>query len=70
LKQDFRLSRNYLKGTYGDMANVLLAATAYNLKKWLNMETKKIFFFILSKISNLFVSIVIKKRESEIILNF
>jgi len=34
------------------------------------METKKIFLFILSKISNLFVSIVIKKRESEIILNF
>ena len=32
LKQDFRLSRNYLKGTNGDMANVLLSAIAY-LKK-------------------------------------
>jgi len=29
LKQDFRLSRNYLKGTKGDMANVILSATAY-----------------------------------------
>ena len=42
LKQDFRLSRNYLKGTKGDMANVLLAATAYNLRKWMNLETKKL----------------------------
>jgi len=54
LKQDFRLSRNYLKGTYGDMVNVLLAATAYNLKKWLNMDSKNISFFIFSKISNIF----------------
>ena len=46
LKQDFRLSRNYLKGTLGDMANVLLAATAYNLAKWMREKSKKIFFFV------------------------
>jgi len=50
LKQDFRLSRNYLKGTHGDMANVLLAATAYNLAKWMRIESKKIFHFISSQI--------------------
>ena len=35
LKSDFRLSRNYLKGVIGDHLNVLMAASAWNLKKWL-----------------------------------
>ena len=62
LKEDFKLSRNYLKGTFGDMANVLLAATAYNLKKWMNMRTKKIFSFIVSRISDIFDSILTLKK--------
>ena len=36
LKSDFRLSRNFLKGEIGDELNLLMAATAWNLKKWLN----------------------------------
>ena len=36
LKSDFRLSRNFLKGVKGDHINLLMAATAWNLKKWLN----------------------------------
>jgi len=35
LKADFRLSRNLLKGQVGDEINVLMAAMAWNLKKWL-----------------------------------
>jgi transposase, IS5 family len=35
LKSDFRLARNYLKGSVGDDINLLMAATAWNLKKWL-----------------------------------
>ena len=35
LKTDFRLSRNFLKGVIGDEINLLMAATAWNLKKWL-----------------------------------
>jgi len=35
LKSDFRLSRNFLKGVTGDEINLLMAATAWNLKKWL-----------------------------------
>lgn len=42
LKSDYRLSRNYLKGFKGDEINLLLAATAWNLKKWIN-----IYFFAL-----------------------
>ncbi|VVM20119.1 IS1478 transposase [uncultured Gammaproteobacteria bacterium] len=43
LKSDFRLSRNLLKGQVGDEINVLMAACAWNLKKWLVIAT--IFLF-------------------------
>jgi IS5 family transposase len=66
LKQDFRLSRNYLKGTNGDMANVLLSATAYNLKKWMNRESKKLTLFIYSKIVDYFELFLASKIRIEI----
>lgn len=37
LKSDYRMARNYLKGFIGDEINLLLAATAFNLKKWINI---------------------------------
>lgn len=37
LKTDFRLARNYLRGFLGDTLNLLLAATAWNLRKWLRL---------------------------------
>ena len=37
LKSDHRMQRNYLKGFLGDQINLLLAATAFNLKKWMNI---------------------------------
>jgi transposase, IS5 family len=43
LKSDFRLARNYLKGAAGDLANALLAATAWNLKLWLRAFFAPIF---------------------------
>lgn len=36
LKADFRMARNYLKGAIGDAINLLLAAAAFNFKKWMN----------------------------------
>jgi IS5 family transposase len=36
LKVRHRLGRNFLKGLFGDMANVILAASAANLVKWMN----------------------------------
>ena len=33
LKSDFRLSRNFHKGTQGDEINLLMSAIAWNLKK-------------------------------------
>jgi transposase, IS5 family len=43
LKADFRLARNFLKGTAGDLINALLAATAWNLKLWLRAFLSFIF---------------------------
>ena len=36
LKQHYRLAWNMLKGSVGDEINVLMAACAWNLKKWIN----------------------------------
>ena len=36
LKSDFRLSRNFLKSTLGDEINLLMAATTWNLRKWIS----------------------------------
>gem|GEM_PF-3217604 len=40
--------RNYLKGTVGDSINLMLAAAAFNFKKW----TKEVQLFLLAIIIN------------------
>ena len=35
LKFNYRLAKNYLKGTVGDDINLLMAASAWNFKKWI-----------------------------------
>jgi len=42
VKFDHRMLRNYLKGTVGDKMNTLLAASAYNMKKWMAMMRQEI----------------------------
>lgn len=37
LKSDHRLNRNYLKGFRGDQINILMAAAAFNLRKWMRL---------------------------------
>jgi len=44
LKSDYRLSRNYLKGVKGDVINVMLSASAWNLNK-LIMEIREAMLF-------------------------
>jgi IS5 family transposase len=39
LKHQYRLARCFLKGFVGDQVNLLLAAAAWNLKKWLRAAT-------------------------------
>jgi IS5 family transposase len=45
LKTDFRLTRNFLKGTIGDSINLLMAACAWNMAKW--MRQAILFLFAL-----------------------
>lgn len=45
MKSDHRMQRNYLKGFIGDEINLLLAAAAFNLKKWMNRFL--LYYFIL-----------------------
>jgi transposase, IS5 family len=47
LKHDHRMMRNYLSGTAGDKINTLLAATAYNMKKWMRLKKEEILNLIL-----------------------
>jgi len=44
LKSDFRLSRNFLKGTAGDVVNLLMAACAWNLRKWMIKAIEQFFY--------------------------
>jgi len=37
LKSDHRMARNFLKGFKGDEVNLLMAASAFNLKKWMRI---------------------------------
>jgi IS5 family transposase len=42
VKHDHRMIRNYLSGTGGDQINTLLAAAAYNMKKWMRIKQQEI----------------------------
>ncbi|MGM0382089.1 MAG: transposase [Thermodesulfobacteriota bacterium] len=48
LKSDFRLMRNYLKGSLGDSINLMPAATAFNLKKLIRRLQMLLRFLLLS----------------------
>ena len=48
LKNDFRLARNYPKGTLGDALNLLLSAAAFNCRKWLRALAAALFFVLIS----------------------
>lgn len=43
LKSDFRLSRNFLSGTIGDEINLLMAACAWNMRKWMIKALERLF---------------------------
>ena len=52
LKSDYRMLRNYLKGTEGDKINTIMAATAFNLMKKL-MGIRKAILFVFDQIFGL-----------------
>ena len=46
LKSDYRMSRNYYKGIFGDNINVMLAAAAMNFKRMMNLWKAGYHFFV------------------------
>ncbi len=57
LKSDYRLGRNYLKGIKGDEINLLMAACAWNLNKW--MKAILLLVFSLNSRGKIRVSLLI-----------
>jgi IS5 family transposase len=55
LKTDFRLTRNFLKGIAGDNINLLMAACAWNMAKWMR-EAILFLFALLYKLKKIVVS--------------
>lgn len=53
LKRDYRMIRNYLKGTIGDAMNLILAAAAMNFKRIINKWKEQIAFFVLRLLKSL-----------------
>lgn len=47
LKQNYRLNLNFLKGSYGDTINIVMAAAAMNFKRMMNLWKKNFYSFIL-----------------------
>jgi len=47
LKNDYRMAKNYLKGFVGDQINLLMAACAWNMKKWMNSFIHALFFTVI-----------------------
>lgn len=46
VKLDHRMLRNYLSGVLGDKINTLLAASAYNMKKWMRLKRQEIIYWL------------------------
>ena len=60
VKSDHRMQKNYLKGFVGDEINLLLAATAFNLRKWMNNFLVVLFLYII-----VFPCVVLCKIEAK-----
>jgi IS5 family transposase len=63
LKHDHRMLRNYLSGTAGDQVNTLLAATAYNMKKWMRLKREEMINFIFSLFLRRYIFIPVNIRS-------
>jgi len=62
LKQDYRLTQNWLKGSEGDAINLMMAACAWNLRKWMAI------FFCYEKEGIIFKCMLFIDGESQAII--
>jgi IS5 family transposase len=68
LKQNYRLGRNFLKGSYGDSINLLMAAAAMNFKRMMNLWKAGLFLFVMF-LNHLLNQILFLKKRKIINLN-
>ena len=68
LKSDHRMQRNYLKGFLGDQINLLLAATAFNLKKWMRIYFYGLFTRNLSLLREAYQQLQYQKEQIMLLL--
>ncbi len=64
LKTDFRLTRNFLKGIAGDIINLLMAACAWNLNKWMRAAFLFVFLSGSHKVKSLILPLIILGLKS------
>lgn len=62
LKTDFRLAQNYFLGETGPQINAFLSATAWNLKKMMELLTQKIIFLFQQLKIILFYNVIFKNK--------
>ena len=65
MKSDYRMARNYLKGFIGDEINLLLAASAFNLKKWMNIY----FYAVFTRDISLILRAIAQIQKSSLLLH-
>ena len=63
LKSDHRLARNYFKGFIGDEINLLLAAAAFNFKKWMNNFLWLVFGYRLAILIKILQQLKLQNRQ-------
>lgn len=62
VKSDHRMQRNYLKGFVGDEINLLMACSAFNLKKWMNNFLAVLFLYKMILLGTILRKIDVRKR--------
>jgi IS5 family transposase len=70
LKHDHRMLRNYLSGTAEDQTKTLLAAAAYNMKKWMRLKKEEIQNLIFRWFSWTFILVPVNIQRNETYKNW
>ena len=73
LKQDNRLGRNYLKGIKGDEINVMLAAAAFNFRRFMHLKLNALlgrYYYAIQCITEVFIELLKSLIPNYTTLNF
>ena len=64
LKSDHRMARNFLKGFRGDEVNLLMAASVFNLKKWIRIYFFALYLgdYLLMKVATVRIGVLLKSQ--------